>query len=87
MSARGLRLSERMAATAIPLCTVADLLGLERSKASRLVRSGQFPCCVRKVRGKYVASVIDVMKAMGIEDPVVWADDLLAGAEFAQRWE
>jgi hypothetical protein len=33
------------------------------------------------------ASVVDVMEAMGIEGPVVRADDLLAGAEFAQQWD
>ncbi|MFE1957597.1 hypothetical protein [Streptomyces sp. NPDC059479] len=86
MSAIELRFSEWLPAT-IPLRMVADLLGLDASKASGLIREGRFPCCVTKVRGKYVASVVDVMEVMGIEDAVVRADDLLAGAEFAQRWD
>lgn len=86
MSANGMRFSERLPET-LPLREVADLLGLNVSKASGLVRAGKFPCRVRKVQGRYVASVIDVMEAMGIEDSVVRAEDLLAGAEFARRWD
>ncbi|MEV1069186.1 hypothetical protein [Streptomyces sp. NPDC050263] len=37
--------------------------------------------------GKYVAFTADVMAAMGIDDPIVRTGDLLAGAEFARRWD
>ncbi|MEU5050473.1 helix-turn-helix domain-containing protein [Streptomyces sp. NPDC021096] len=87
MSVNDLRLSERLPVAHMPLREVAELLNLDPSKASGLVRSGRFPCSVRKVRGRYAVSVADVMKAMGIEDPVIRTADLLAGAEFAERWD
>jgi hypothetical protein len=68
----------------LPIRTVAELLGLDASKAAGLVRAGRFPCRVRKAKGRYVASVADVMEAMGIEDPVLRSADLLAGADFAR---
>ncbi|MFK0173267.1 hypothetical protein ACIQU5_31235 [Streptomyces sp. NPDC090306] len=71
----------------MPLSKVADLLGVDASKASGLVRAKRFPCRVTKVKGKYVAFAADVMVAMGIEDPIVRTGDLLAGAEFARRWD
>ncbi|GAA1910732.1 hypothetical protein [Streptantibioticus ferralitis] len=71
----------------MPLGKVAGLLDIDPAKAPGLVRAGRFPCRVTKVRGKYVATVGDVMEAMGIEDPVVQTDDLRAGADFAKRWD
>lgn len=71
----------------MPLRMVADLLGLDASKAPGLVRAGRFPCRVTKRKGKYEATVADVMEAMGVDDPVVRTRDLLAGAEFAKRWD
>jgi hypothetical protein len=85
VSPRARRLSQWLAEP-MPLRKVADLLGVDPSKASGLVRAERFPCRVAKVKGKYVASVADVMEAMGIDDPLVRAGDLLAGAEFASRW-
>ncbi|MFH9087007.1 hypothetical protein [Streptomyces sp. NPDC017673] len=66
---------------------MADLLGIGASKACGLVRAGRFPCRVTKVKGRYVAFVADVMVAMEIDDPIVRTGDLLAGAEFARRWD
>jgi hypothetical protein len=71
----------------MPLRKVADLLGVDASKACGLVRAGRFPCRVTKVKGKYAAFPVDVMVAMGIDDPIVRIVDLLAGAEFAGRWD
>ncbi|WP_039634364.1 hypothetical protein [Streptomyces sp. 769] len=70
----------------MPLRKVADLLGVDAAKASGLVRANRFPCRVTKVKGRYVAFAVDVMAAMGIDDPIVRTGDLLAGAEFARRW-
>ncbi|WP_432000292.1 hypothetical protein [Streptomyces sioyaensis] len=86
MTANGVRVSQRLSMP-MPLREVAALLGLDVSKASGLVRAGRFPCRVIKAKGKYVASVADVMEAMGIEDPVVRADDVRSGARFAQKWD
>ncbi|WP_143658959.1 hypothetical protein [Streptomyces sp. SA15] len=66
---------------------MAELLGVDAAKAPGLVRANRFPCRVSKVKGKYVASVADVMEAMGIDDPIVRTGDLLGGAEFARRWD
>ncbi|WP_157882530.1 DNA-binding protein [Streptomyces silvensis] len=71
----------------MPLRKVADLLGVDPSKAAGLVRANRFPCRVAKLKGKYVALPADVMEALGIDDPIVRTGDLLAGAEFARRWD
>ncbi|MEU6800400.1 DNA-binding protein [Streptomyces neyagawaensis] len=86
MSPGARRLSQWLAEP-MPLRVVADLLGVDPSKASGLVRANRFPCRVTKLNGKYVALPVDVMVAMGIDDPIVRTDDLLAGAEFARRWD
>ncbi|MGW2595930.1 hypothetical protein [Streptomyces klenkii] len=86
MSTNEFRASDRFC-TSLPLRKVAELLDLDASKAPALARAGRFPCRVKKARGRYVVPVTDVMDAMGIEDPVVRVADLLAGAEFAQRWD
>ncbi|MEU9634353.1 hypothetical protein ACGFZZ_37900 [Streptomyces tendae] len=71
----------------MPLRKVADLLGVDAAKACHLVRAGRFPCRVTKERGKYVVLPADVLAAMGLDDPIVRIVDLLAGAEFARRWD
>ncbi|MEW2157065.1 DNA-binding protein [Streptomyces sp. NPDC007189] len=86
MTPRARRLSQWLAEP-LPLRKVADLLGVDPSKASGLVRGNRFPCHVTKLKGKYVALPADVMAALGIDDPIVRTGDLLAGAEFARRWD
>ncbi|SEG95202.1 hypothetical protein SAMN05216223_13261 [Actinacidiphila yanglinensis] len=86
MRPSGRRLSQWLTEP-MPLRKVADLLGVDVSKAPGLVRAGRFPCRVTKVNGRYVAFPVDVMVAMGIDDPIVRTDDLLTGAEFARRWD
>ncbi|MBP0457005.1 DNA-binding protein [Streptomyces montanisoli] len=86
MSPGAMRLSQWLTEP-VPLRTVADLLGVDASKAPGLVRAHRFPCRVTKVKGRYVASAADVMQAMGIDDPIVRTGDLLAGADFARRWD
>ncbi|MFF0012987.1 hypothetical protein [Streptomyces sp. NPDC005374] len=66
---------------------MADLLGVDAAKACGLVRAGRFPCRVTKEKGKYVVLPADVLVAMGLDDPIVRIADLLAGAEFARRWD
>lgn len=67
MSPSARRLSQWLAEP-MPLRKVSDLLGVDASKASGLVRADRFPCRVTKVNGKYVAFAADVMAAMGIDD-------------------
>ena len=71
----------------MPLRKVAVLLGVDAAKACGLVRAGRFPCRVTKEKGKYVVLPADVLVAMGLDDPIVRIVDLLAGAEFARRWD
>ncbi|MFC7813081.1 hypothetical protein ACFUTR_00190 [Streptomyces sp. NPDC057367] len=86
MSPGARRLSQWLAEP-MPLRKVADLLGVDPSKASGLVRANRFPCRVTKLKGRYVTLPADVMVALGIDDLFVRTGDLLAGAEFARRWD
>ncbi|MEV0830171.1 helix-turn-helix domain-containing protein [Nonomuraea rubra] len=48
--------------------TAGRLLGMGRTKAYRLARSGQFPCLVLRIGGRYVVPIHEVRALLGYRD-------------------
>jgi hypothetical protein len=49
------------------IVTAGAVLGIGRTTAYRLVRSGQFPVPVLKVGNRYLVAVAHLLKAVGVE--------------------
>lgn len=65
---RGLTRSElRELPVAVDLMTAAAALGLGRTKAYELARSGEFPCRLLRLGGTYRVPTADLLRVLGID--------------------
>lgn len=72
----------------VDLRTAARAFGACPATAYKLVRGGCFPCRVLRPGHRYRVPTADMLRALGIEEVPVYADDLRTGAEhvaWAQR--
>lgn len=64
--ARGMTRAELLALpVAVDLATAGRALGLGRTKAHELVRSGEFPCVVLRLGKAYRVPTADLLAALG----------------------
>ncbi|MQA82932.1 MAG: helix-turn-helix domain-containing protein [Streptosporangiales bacterium] len=52
---------------AVDISTAARALGLGRSTAYELARSGEFPCRILRIRSSYRVPTADLLRLLGIE--------------------
>ncbi|GGP36775.1 DNA-binding protein [Streptomyces abikoensis] len=63
------------------LRTAAAAFGISMSTAYRLAGRGSFPCELLRPGHRYLVPTAPLMRALGIEERPVYADDLAAGAK------
>lgn len=51
----------------VDIATAARALGLGRSTAYELARSGEFPCRVLRIRSSYRVPTAELLKVLGVE--------------------
>jgi hypothetical protein len=71
----------------VDLRTAAQAFGMSLGTAYKLVDRGVFPCEVLRPGHRYRVPTASMMRALGIADLPVYAEDLEAGAEFATRFD
>ncbi|BAJ26634.1 hypothetical protein KSE_07950 [Kitasatospora setae KM-6054] len=69
----------------IDLRTAARAIGVCPGTAYKLIRRNAFPCSVLRVGGQYRIPTADLLRSLGIAELPVYASDLAAGAEIADR--
>ncbi|MFC9973840.1 helix-turn-helix domain-containing protein [Spirillospora sp. NPDC127200] len=74
----------------IDLVTAARALGIGRTKAYQLARTGRFPCRVQRVGHSYRVFTADLLTVLGLPAPVIPTDSAeppLSGQPPASRKE
>lgn len=71
----------------VDLRTAAQAFGVSMNTAYKLVHRGAFPCEVLRPGHRYRVPTASMMRALGIEDMPIYADDLASGADFAAQFE
>jgi hypothetical protein len=71
--------------TVVDLRTAARAVGISINTAYKLVHAQRFPCPVMRLGWRYQVSTAGLLKALGIEGPGVYLDDVHRGAAFARN--
>jgi predicted DNA-binding transcriptional regulator AlpA len=71
--------------TVIDLTTAGLAVGISVNTAYKLVQQGQFPCKVMRLGSRYQVPTMLLIKALGVDSPPVYLDDVAKGADFAAR--
>ncbi|MFD0410914.1 DNA-binding protein [Kitasatospora sp. NPDC127116] len=66
--------------------TAARALGVYSATAYKMIRTGRFPCAVLRLGWRYLIPTALLLRALGIEERPIYADDVAEGADFAARW-
>lgn len=69
----------------LDLQTAAKAFGFCQATAYRLIRDEEFPCPVLRVGRHYRVPTAGVLRALGIEELPVYADDLARGIEYTEE--
>jgi hypothetical protein len=70
--------------TVVDLRTAARAVGVSISTAYKLVHAQRFPCPVMRLGWRYKVSTAGLLKALEIDGPGVYLDDVHRGATFAR---
>ncbi|AUG76285.1 DNA-binding protein [Kitasatospora sp. MMS16-BH015] len=71
----------------VDMRTAAGALGVCLNTAYRWAAEGTFPCRVLRPGWRYLVPTAGLMRALEIESRPVQAVDLMAGSEYAARWD
>lgn len=69
--------------TVVDLTTAGHAVGISVRTAYKLVAADRFPCRVLRLGHRYQVPTLDLMRALGVECPPVYIDDVERGSAWA----